>query len=119
MIVLYFAPVSAASVGHRISGSGVVEGCMICGKVGDRMRAGAGLCLFCFFRRTQGKEAALGGVICTPSVPIVAQGLPVVDASICERICAVVVFPFVPVIPMIWRSRSVRIDKYLQHRESA
>lgn len=26
MIVLYFAPVSAASVGHRISGSGVVEG---------------------------------------------------------------------------------------------
>lgn len=65
------------------------------------------------------KEAALGGVICTPSVPIVAQGLPVVDASICERICAVVVFPFVPVIPMIWRSRSVRIDKYLQHRESA
>lgn len=78
--------------------------------------------LFRFFRfcgPLSAKETALGGVICTPSVPIVAQGLPVVDASICERICAVVVFPFVPVIPMIWRSRSVRIDKYLQHRESA
>lgn len=106
-------------MGHRISGSGVVDGCIICGEVWDRMRAGAGLCLFCFFRRTQGKEAALGGVICTPSVPIVAQGSEALCASKCARICAVVVFPFVPVIPIICMSKAALNDRYLQERARA